>query len=154
MNTQEEVKKTVVTEPLKEAIKWLLASSSSFLLLCIPKVYSWLTTHLPFGLLLAIIGIEFLTISVLLSYVFYLRKRLNELVPTFIYKFGIQWDNEQNPFCPKCSNRLGPHTEWLSGWGFECYECKKIYAIRKEDGSGQKISFQQAMKILRDAKQT
>jgi hypothetical protein len=155
MDAKEEIKKTVVTEPLKEAIKWFLASGSSFLLLCIPKVYAWLSTHLFFGLVWAIIGIEFLTISTLLPYVFYLRRKVLELTPVLFHKFGIQWDKELSPHCPKCANRLGPYAQWyMNADGFQCFHCNKIYPLYAEDGLGTSLSLQDAMKALQTPKPT
>ncbi len=151
MDTKEEIKKTVVTEPLKEGIKWFLASGCTLLVLYIPAVYHWLASRLSFWLLLVTISFEFLAISVLLSYVFYLRKKLIELTPVLFHKFGIQWDKFHNSYCPKCSNRLGPYTKfYMDGWGFQCFHCNKVYYLFADDGTGGDISFQDAIKAVQN----
>jgi hypothetical protein len=143
-----ELKKAGVTEPVKEGIKWFLASGCTLLVVYAPPVYAWLKLRLPFWLLLAIAGIEFLTGSVLLSYIFYLRKKIKSLVPNLFFRFGIQWDQELQPYCPKCAQRLEPYRKTITGQGLRCHTCRWTHALVAEDGSGRTLTWNEAIAQL------
>ncbi len=45
----------------------------------------------------------------LLSYACFLRKKIKEL-HTLKFKFGVYWDIDKNPYCPKCKIPLVGYT--------------------------------------------
>lgn len=149
MKPIEEIKKTVITKPLEETIKLSLTSVLPLLAACFAMTYRWLASRLSSGLLLALLSIETLLLLTLLIYTFRLRKLIKQLTPVLVHKFGIQWDKELNPFCPKCDKRLGPYANYSPSPGFHCIHCRTVLRIRHEDGSGKLISFEQAIAALK-----
>jgi hypothetical protein len=147
MDAREEIKKTILTEPIKLALKWLPAGLL-LIVLYIPVVYRWVAAKLPFWLLLMIASIEFLLLVLAGSYITHLRKKRKELTPTLIHRFGIQWDKDQNPHCPKCSNRLGRYTKYLTeGWGFECLHCDRVITMGTDDGKQLELAEARALLV-------
>ena len=155
MDAKEETKKVFLTEPIKILIGSILASVCTFIFSLLRPFQNWLATKLSFSQLLAITGACLSGLILTITYIFYLRKKLKENTPKLFYKFGIQWDDEQNPYCPTCSSRLAPYKEYQwQGWGCSCFVCKRIFSITKDDGSGKRLSFKEAVEIISKAKQT
>lgn len=137
MNAKEEIQKTLITEPIKLAIRPVLVSVGSILLLCIPVVYKWLASNLPFAILLTIAGSLTILLTATSAYLIYLLQKLKSLT-TYNYQFGALWDSERNPHCPACFT-------YLSSDLF-CLKCKIPVVLRNDAGAA--LSLVQAKVLL------
>lgn len=148
MNLLEEMQKGLAQESSKEMVRRAAPKVLGFLGLYSPPVFYWLLTRLSARLLLVLVIAELLSLSIAGSYIAYLRR---EYIPKLTHKFGIQWDQELNPHCPKCSKRLGPYQVNQYRYpGFECFDCKDVRRLLGEDANGELITYEAAMKELRE----
>lgn len=144
MNAKEEIQKTLLTEPIKLAIKPILGFVGLALtpfLLYTPSVYRWLADRIPFWLMLGIAIIEFLLLLATGAYLVYLSKKLKSL-SKYDFHFGVFWDSKNDPRCPADTTHLtASHSTTLY-----CTKCGKHITLRND--AGQPISIQHAKESL------
>jgi uncharacterized protein YqhQ len=97
-----------------------------------PILLSPLWTRVSAPTLQRIVGLAFLSVLVLLSYVFVLRHKLKTKLKA---KFNLFWDKHANPFCPACQALLTNYG--LHGYGAKnptlfCIRCHQTVAIRDD----------------------
>ena len=57
-------------------------------------------------------------------------------------KYGIYWDKNKNPFCPKCKIPLGAYDNYyMDDIGYLCKSCNKVYPLI--GNMGKKIKYEQ-----------
>jgi hypothetical protein len=146
MDTKEEVKKVLLTEPLKQLIGRLFASLSPLLIALIPQVRNKIQDSIPFSLLLVVAFIELTIILGLLTLVVYLnsqKKNLEKQIESIpISRFGVYWDKQQNPLCPSCKSLLNLNTlyrAYVAGMSppdpkLYCLQCKKYVDLSDDNG--------------------
>jgi hypothetical protein len=123
---KEEIKKSVVTEPIKILIGLLVTPVLTLILARIPQVRAHLWPLVPKWLLLVLSVVFLSAILALVPYVWHLRRKsrdaniaaddeiktlTNELEtlkakPNYPFKFGVKWDDDLNAHCPHCDAYL------------------------------------------------
>jgi hypothetical protein len=110
MSAKEEIKKVLLTEPLKYVLALLMPPLVTFILASLPPARDRILAAVPGWLLLMLASAELVVIGGLVTYARYLRKErrgLGEKLETRpAYMFGVGWDEKQNPLCPSCGTRL------------------------------------------------
>lgn len=80
-----------------------------------------------------ILGLSLLSVLVLLAYAFYLHRKLKTKLRVM---YGIQWDREDNPYCPGCDKPLSNYEDNpYVGIGFHCLTCKALVSMYEPDGT-------------------
>jgi hypothetical protein len=87
-----------------------------------------------------------LYLLLLASYIllcFKIRKKLNP-------KFGVSWDQEQEPYCPIHEKPLARHKTKINDntvTGLDCVKCKHTYPLMTDEGK--RITLPEAKKLLK-----
>lgn len=153
MSAKEEIKKVLLTEPLKYALGRLLPPLTLFLLAVIPQIRDRILAAIPAWLLLLLACAELVAIMILLTFVHSLRgerrglRKKLETRPT--YMFGVGWDENQNPLCPSCETPLSSTYEGVGAFAvgnfpviggsprLRCLKCcNKSVEIIDDEGRG------------------
>jgi hypothetical protein len=147
---KEEIKRSVVLEPIKILIGSLLTLVGTLILAAIPQVRVHIWPSIPKWLLL-VLAVAFLLVTLaLVPYAAYLRRRVHraeaerdefKAKPKYRYNFGLKWDEELNPRCPDCEAHLSAprfvHQRSRPSLSFfACENCGRTSHITGEGGSG------------------
>ncbi len=81
MDAREEIKKTLLTEPLKKLIGYILALVSPLLLALIPRIRDLIQSAISFSLLLMITSVLLSGLLLLAAYTYHLRKKIKQPIP-------------------------------------------------------------------------
>jgi hypothetical protein len=111
-----------------------------------PTLLAPLWTRLEPQTLQRILGLSLLSVLVLLAYVLYLHRRLRNKLRIM---FGIQWDRQENPYCPSCNKLLSMYglERCYDDPGFFCISRKQNISMRNE--AGESLTLVQAREHLR-----
>lgn len=153
MSAKEEIKKVLLTEPLKHLLAWLLPPLGLSLLAVIPQIRDRILAAVSPRMLLVLASAELVVIGGLVTYTRYLRKERRglseklEAKPT--YMFGVGWDENQNPLCPSCGTPLSSTDEGVASFAvghfpavggnprLRCLKCcNKSVEIIDDEGRG------------------
>jgi hypothetical protein len=117
----------------------------------IPLLLSPLWSRVSAPTLQRMLGLSFLSVLVLLTYIFVLLYQFKKKPRA---RFGLLWDKNANPLCPACQKHLGSYMERAaSGWSIWCIQCNKALHIR--DDEGKRVSLVEAKQaVLGKALQT
>lgn len=146
MEKLEEAKKTVWTETIKMVLHKVVSLSPALLLPLILWIRVYVQSKISYAQLLTLTAVTISALGFLLLYVVRLRQ---EYKPNLVFRFGVRWDKKQNPYCPKCAERMGSYQKFMAGGGFICFHCNAQRELRSEDGTGSSIAFQDAIAMLK-----
>ena len=144
---KEEIKKSVVVEPIKILIGSLLTLVGTLVLAAIPQVRGQIWPLIPKWSLL-VLSVAFLSaILALVPFVLRLRRQVEAVKteldtlktkPTYPYKFGVKWDADLNPRCPHCESYLSGYTYARMSVSpdisrFVCHGCSRYAWVTDSD---------------------
>lgn len=141
MNFREKVKEMIIVRApeglaisLTIIVIWVSSEVGPVILPAIESSYSK-SQLLSLFLVSLILNIVFLC----LFWVF--RKKID-----FRLKYGIYWDSDKNPHCPNCKIPLSGYDKYITGWGYYCKPCNKVFPLT--DASGNDVKPHQAISEL------
>ncbi len=90
--------------------------------------------------------VSLLMASLVLNIVFLGLFRVFQKKIDFRLKYGIYWDSDKNPHCPSCKKPISSYDKYITGWGYYCKPCNKVFPL--SDASGNDIKPYQAISEL------
>jgi hypothetical protein len=141
MNYMKEVKEIVIsraTEGLAISVTVIVIWVSSEVgHVILPAIESSHSKSQFLSLLLASLILNILFLS--LFWLF--RKKID-----YRLKYGIFWDSDKNPHCPNCKIPISGYDKYITGWGYYCKPCNKVFPL--SDACGNDIKPYQAISEL------
>jgi hypothetical protein len=149
MTLKEKIKEQFLEHTLALVVTPILILCGTTVWALMPILLSPLWTQVSPQTLQRILGLAFLSVAVLLTYVLVLRHRLKTQLKIM---FGVFWDKHANAFCPACQALLTNYG--LHGYGAKnpshmCIRCTKVVAIRDDTANFIPLETARA-KVFRD----
>jgi hypothetical protein len=141
MDFKEKVKETIIsraTEGLAVSVSIIVIWVSSKVgPVILPAIESSLSKSLLVSLLLASLALNIVFLGLFRVF----RKKID-----FRLKYGIYWDSDKNPHCPNCKIPISGYDKYITGWGYYCKPCNKVFPL--SDASGNDVKPHQAISEL------
>lgn len=131
MNVKEKIKETLVSQVVEKSF----AAGAILILVAAVVLRDRMLPALSKELLAGMLVTSVTLLLLAGAYIFHLRKRLSAKLK---YRFGVLWDEDQNPVCPKDKMRLqvkktnNPYERFPDQ--FVCAGCDRSFELSDEEG--------------------
>ena len=127
---------------IKEVKEIIISRATEGLAISVTVIVIWVSSEVGHVILPAIESshsksqlLSLLLASLILNIVFLslfwlFRKKID-----YRLKYGIFWDSDKNPHCPNCKIPISGYDKYITGWGYYCKPCNKVFPLYDECGN-------------------